>query len=622
MELTRQALIDRCQSKVTSIEEFNYDMLTAPPLSMLLSQFDIDKLYYIATSVKYSGNPQKKYKAIDDIMRSRGFTKLAAGTNRITYRFNESNEFVVKVAADAVGIGDNPREFKNQFIFKPFVTKVFEVSPCGTVGVFERVNPITSREEFLSVADDIYDVINEWFIGKYIMADIGTKFFMNWGIRHYNSFREGSVAFGPVLLDFPYVYELDGSKLYCSAVDFTSETGRCGGLIDYDDGFNFLVCTKCGVKYRVKELAKKIKDNEIVITKKGRSRTMKVGHYNKEGKVVGAGSEIINEPVAKVTKKQETVPTGTMKVSFKRNKVEAEVVEKKPAGNNRGNVKAPEVKNDNEIVADEYKKIISEQNATPTFNELAEEIKENNEYKFASYDAEYDIVTLTNGDKEITAKLSDIIPDDEKQSIIEASDEYSRMQELSKDVDAYKLSVDEKTEEIKKLKKESKDKSKQIENLIKEKEKLTAEKDKEIANWIKATESATSSYDDTLKVKDTLIKEQKKLIEDLEKELAFEPEASQPVEPVDKVIKGIPEEINENYEGIDPRYYGDARVIDGITDSINGYSDPEIPGRQVIVFPINPDEGEYLCDPDGNIIAVASINGYTVDELMFKKDNE
>ena len=150
MELTRQALIDRCQSKVTSIEEFNYDMLTAPPLSMLLSQFDIDKLYYIATSVKYSGNPQKKYKAIDDIMRSRGFTKLAAGTNRITYRFNESNEFVVKVAADAVGIGDNPREFKNQFIFKPFVTKVFEVSPCGTVGVFERVNK-----------ERLMDIINE-----------------------------------------------------------------------------------------------------------------------------------------------------------------------------------------------------------------------------------------------------------------------------------------------------------------------------------------------------------------------------------------------------------------------------------------------------------------------------
>ena len=35
------------------------------------------------------------------------------------------------------------------------------------------------------------------------MADIGTNFFMNWGIRP---------GFGPVLLDYPYVYELDGNK--------------------------------------------------------------------------------------------------------------------------------------------------------------------------------------------------------------------------------------------------------------------------------------------------------------------------------------------------------------------------------------------------------------------------
>lgn len=183
MELDRSSAIDRMQSRVVSIDEFNFDRLNAPPLYSLLSQQDIDNLYYIATSVKYSGNARKKYKAIDDIMKPRGFVKLSAGTNRVVYRFLEDNRFVVKVAADAVGIKDNPREFMNQQIFKPFVTKVFEVSPCGTVGVFERVNPITSREEFMSVADNIYEVITQWFIGEYIMADIGSKFFMNWGIR-------------------------------------------------------------------------------------------------------------------------------------------------------------------------------------------------------------------------------------------------------------------------------------------------------------------------------------------------------------------------------------------------------------------------------------------------------
>ena len=43
------------------------------------------------------------------------------------------------------------REYQNQFLIKPFCTKVFEVSPCGTVGIAERVEPITSKAEFISI---------------------------------------------------------------------------------------------------------------------------------------------------------------------------------------------------------------------------------------------------------------------------------------------------------------------------------------------------------------------------------------------------------------------------------------------------------------------------------------
>ena len=184
MELNRSPVIDRMQSRMVSIDEFNFDQLIAPPLYSLLSQYDIDRLYNIATSVRYSGNAAKKYKAINEIMKPRGFVKLSAGTNRVAYRFLEDSRFIAKIAADAVGIQDNPKEFMNQHIFKPFITKIFEVDPSGVVGTIERVVPITSREEFMSVASDIYDVINEWFIGDYIMADIGSKFFMNWGERY------------------------------------------------------------------------------------------------------------------------------------------------------------------------------------------------------------------------------------------------------------------------------------------------------------------------------------------------------------------------------------------------------------------------------------------------------
>ena len=584
MELSRQRLIDRCQSKVTSIEEFNYDMLTAPPLSMLLSQYDIDSLYHIATSVKYSGNPKKKYEAIDAIMRSRGFVKLSAGTNRVTYRHLESNAFVVKVAADAIGIGDNPKEFKNQFIFKPFVTKVFEVSPCGTVGVFEQVKPIKSREEFLSVADDIYDVINEWFIGKYIMADIGTEFFMNWGIRHYSTFNEGSVAFGPVLLDFPYVYELDGNKLYCSAVDYNSENGRCGGVIDYDDGFNFLICSKCGLKYRVKELAKNIEEQKIIINKKGRSYKMKIGHYNKNGQVVVDNEVVTKTPVDKVViENTNNKPVGNIKVSFKKNNVEEPVKEEKKSNpaENRGLVKAPVV-DDNEAVAQEYQNII-ENNPTPSFNEIIS----NKEYDtIMSYDSEYDILTLSNGVNEITAKLKSIIPEEELDLMIANSPECIERDELRKEVESYKLSLSEKDSTLKEQKAKIKELTAANNNLELAKEDL------------------------------------EKKVEDLDKEIAELKEqlkAAQEVKPEVKIVNGIPAEINNDYEGTDSRYYGDAFVLEGITDTFNGYSSPQIPGKHVIVFPTNNDD--FLCKDD-RIIAVASINGYFIDELLEKIEED
>lgn len=286
MDPSRNYILDRIKSKTMTKDEFNFDRLQAPPLCMLLSPFDIQELHNIATSLKWSAKPQLRYQAIDNVMRRRGFIKFVAGTNRVAYRHPEDTRFLIKIACDDVGMRDNPAEYQNQFIFKPFVTKCFEVSPCGTVGVFERVNPITSREEFLSVAEDIFEVINEWFIGEYVVADFGSKFFMNWGIRK---------GFGPVLLDYPYMYKLDGNKLYCKAPDPHSPTGKCDGVIDYDAGYNFLHCTKCGVVYKAKELENKIKNHSIIAEKEGEFK-MKIkvsgGSKNIQAKVVDTATGV------------------------------------------------------------------------------------------------------------------------------------------------------------------------------------------------------------------------------------------------------------------------------------------------------------------------------------------
>lgn len=183
MDNSRNYILERLNGKKVSIEEFNYDILDAPPLSWFFSPFDIQELNSIAKSIRYSGKPEARYDAINRVCNRLGLVKFAAGTNRVVYRHPEFPDILFKIAADDVGLGDNPAEYRNQFLLKPFVAKTFEISPCGTVAIVERVNPITSREEYISVADDVFELITEWLVGKYVLADIGARYFMNVGIR-------------------------------------------------------------------------------------------------------------------------------------------------------------------------------------------------------------------------------------------------------------------------------------------------------------------------------------------------------------------------------------------------------------------------------------------------------
>lgn len=249
-------------SKVRDQKIVTFEQLVPPcRILQLLTLEDIYQLNKLARSAKYSSRPKEKFALMNRIMEARGFKKLAAGTNRIVYKFLEDQSIVVKVAHCKVALTDNIREMENQNILAPFVAKCFEVSPCGTVGLFERVSPISNRQQFLSVASDIYDIIINHFLGRYVLDDFGSKYFMNWGVR--------AGAF-PVLLDYPYVYELDGAKLYCNKPDPYSETGYCGGEIDFDDGFNHLVCQKCGKTYFASELKNHGKDRpSILVDAKG-----------------------------------------------------------------------------------------------------------------------------------------------------------------------------------------------------------------------------------------------------------------------------------------------------------------------------------------------------------------
>ena len=294
--------------------KFHFESLSIPNMYCYLTQQDIDQLRYIATSPRFSSKIDKKYEEIDIIMRNRGFKRFSAGTNRVVYRHLEDNRFLAKIAVDKVGMQDNPLEYQNQLLLKPFVTKMFQISQCGTVGFSERVLPIKHKAEFREVASDVFDILINKILGTYVVEDVGTKYFMNWGIRY---------GFGPVLLDYPYVYKLDGNKLYCTAID--QQTGcMCNGEIDYDVGFNKLVCTKCGKKYLATDLKDDTPYNKIIV-KGGDEMKIRIKNNDKVVFESDGMDEFITRP--KTTKPN----TGDLKVRVLcNNKPINEVSEPKP----------------------------------------------------------------------------------------------------------------------------------------------------------------------------------------------------------------------------------------------------------------------------------------------------
>ena len=230
-----------------------FESITMPHWSMFVTPEDINRLYWIATTATLVSDFEKKRKLMDEVMHARGFKFMAGGTNRMVYRHYEFPGIVAKVPIDRVGMNDNYAEYNNQKCIWPYCTKMIQVTPLGMIGFAEKVEPILNRWQFNAFAPMIY-LTTLQIVGKYVLEDIGTEFYKNWGVRQ---------GWGPVLLDLPYLYQLDGRKLVCHRQLANGQI--CMGEIDYDGGFNHLYCTKCGRMYHASELRLAIKNEELEI---------------------------------------------------------------------------------------------------------------------------------------------------------------------------------------------------------------------------------------------------------------------------------------------------------------------------------------------------------------------
>lgn len=227
-----------------------YDSYRVNPMLSYFTVEDINYIHKLAISPSMNCNVMEKYRLIGELMQSRGFKLIGGGTNRRAYECIYDSRIVAKVATDQIGFTSNLREYKSQNVLKPFCCKVFEVSPCGTLAIIEKIVPIKEVQEFQKYAPEILNTLYFKIRNNNIaMEDIGTRSMKNWGYR---------CGFGPVLLDYPTMYVADPKHKYCKAI---IDGHLCGGTLDYDEGFNVIVCTECGATYYAKSIAKKEGDD-------------------------------------------------------------------------------------------------------------------------------------------------------------------------------------------------------------------------------------------------------------------------------------------------------------------------------------------------------------------------
>lgn len=238
---------------------------------------------------------KKKFQKLDAIVKPKGFKRSGCGTNRVVYEpLDDNATFCIKIALDRAGSKNNPDEIVNQKYLKPFVAKCFDISQDGNVGIFERVVPIENLYQMWSVREDIYKIM-ETIVGRFIIDDFGTKAFKNWGLRK---------GFGPVLLDYADMYILDPKILYCTHTLNLDTTEQCRGELDYDAGFNNIICLKCGGIHMASEFKDGRKKIALFSRKREIDMTMKIQIF-KDGELYWDNDHGVYEKDIKVNEPKE-----------------------------------------------------------------------------------------------------------------------------------------------------------------------------------------------------------------------------------------------------------------------------------------------------------------------------
>ena len=273
------------QNLIKPFSDKDWASIQRPPIQNYIPPNVLGYLAQLINDPKWMNKTAKKKKEVRRVLKQIGLSQIAAGTNRMCFGCEYDPGIVFKLGLDRVGRSDNIAESYNQYFLNGFGTKILHVLPNGLFSMCERVQTM-DQKTFASYADTIYRLITYWAVHKNILIeDIGYNFFKNWGVR---------VGFGPVLLDYPYIYKIDPFKLVCKRKDpYTQQ--ECMGHIDYDRGLNQIVCDRCGTRYGIADIAESNVGEMIKTSLNMKGKVLSMALVNTNVKVsVKKNGKIIN----------------------------------------------------------------------------------------------------------------------------------------------------------------------------------------------------------------------------------------------------------------------------------------------------------------------------------------
>lgn len=205
----------------------------------------IEELYKICKNKRIVDNNTKVNAVIMCLNKYNiDFVELGPGTNRFAILIDG---YVFKIALDKWGIQDNLNELTVAEELQPFVSKTYETNQLILVAEYVTV---ISKEEFAqnrAKMEEILSIISE----GYLLGDVGIvqKNFCNWGYRDNGEL---------VILDYAYIYRINGEEMLCSAIVDEKTGKRCGAMLQYDSNYHNMFCPKCRAKYTTIDIRRKI----------------------------------------------------------------------------------------------------------------------------------------------------------------------------------------------------------------------------------------------------------------------------------------------------------------------------------------------------------------------------